>query len=113
MNRLEVKTIDKRNYEIVLNGSFEGLADELKRLGLEKRRAFIISDTNVAPLYLDQVKNILESLSIQTDYHILPAGEESKTQDNAMILQNILIENNYKRTDIVIALGGGVIGDIS
>lgn len=113
MNRLEVKTIDKRNYEIVLNSNFDGLSDELKRLSLEGRRAFIVSDTNVAPLYMDEVKAILNGLNIKTDSYVLPAGEESKTQDNAMILQNVLIENNYKRTDIVIALGGGVIGDIS
>lgn len=113
MNRLEVKTIDKRNYEIVLNSSFDGLSDEFTRLGLEGRRALIVSDTNVAPLYLDEITGILKELKITVDSHILPAGEESKNQDNAMVLQNILINNNYKRTDIVVALGGGVIGDIS
>lgn len=113
MNRLEVKTPDKRNYEIVLNGNFDTLAEELKNLNLTGRRALIVTDTNVAPLYLDEVKAILSEVSIACDSHILPAGEESKNQDNAMTLQNILIEANYKRSDIVIALGGGVIGDIS
>ena len=113
MNRLQVKTPDKRDYEIVLDAGFAGLADEIDRLELSGRRALIVTDTNVGPLYLDSLKEVLEEKKITCDSYVLEAGEESKTQDNAMAIQGVLIEKNYKRTDIVVALGGGVVGDIS
>lgn len=113
MNRLQVKTPDKKDYEIVLNIGFESLKSEIERLELTGRRALIVSDTNVAPLYYDKLNSVLELCNIKTDKFIFKAGEESKNQTNAMEILNTLINNNYKRTDIVIALGGGVVGDIS
>ena len=97
MNRLTVKTPDKKEYDIVLDG----------------RRSLIVSDTNVAPLYLEKLETVLNGKNIVTDCIVLPAGEESKSQDNAMMILTKLIEHNFKSSDIVIALGGGVIGDNS
>ncbi len=113
MNRLQVKTPDKRDYEIVLDKGFNGLTAEIERLELKGRKALVVSDTIVAPLYLDKLTEVLNASDIKVENIILPAGEESKNQDNAMKIQNLLIDGNYKRTDIMIALGGGVIGDIS
>jgi len=113
VNRLTVKTPDKRNYDIVLDKDFGSLSAELDRLMLNGRKALVVTDTNVGPLYLDALMSILKCNDITADSIIIKAGEESKTQDNAMLIQSRLIEDNYKRTDIVIALGGGVIGDIS
>lgn len=113
VNRLQVKTPDKRDYEIVLDKGFNGLTAEIERLELKGRKALVVSDTIVAPLYLDKLTEVLNASDIKVENIILPAGEESKNQDNAMKIQNLLIDGNYKRTDIMIALGGGVIGDIS
>lgn len=113
MNRLPVKTPDKRDYDIVLDQGFENLGLEIDRLELAGRKALIVTDTNVGPLYLEELTAVLTSKNITCESFTLKAGEESKTQDNAMAIQSVLIENNYKRTDIVVALGGGVVGDIS
>ena len=113
MNRLTVKTPDKKEYDIVLDRGFEPLGVELDRLSFAGRRSLIVSDTNVAPLYLEKLRTVLNGQNIVTDCIVLPAGEESKNQDNAMMILTKLIELNFKRSDIVIALGGGVIGDIS
>lgn len=113
MNRLTVKTPDKKEYDIVLDRGFEALSVELDRLSFAGRRSLIVSDTNVAPLYLEKLRTVLNGQNIVTDCIVLPAGEESKSQDNAMMILAKLIELNFKRSDIVIALGGGVIGDIS
>jgi len=113
LERLTVKTPDKKEYDIVLNKGFEGLIEELKTLGVADRRALIITDTNVMPLYLNDLKETLNELNIKSDEIVLKAGEESKNQSNAMSILEKLIELNFKRTDLVIALGGGVIGDIS
>lgn len=113
MERLTVKTPDKKEYDIVLDKGFEGLVAELTRLNLNGRSALIITDTNVGPIYLDELKNTLNELKIKSEAFVLKAGEESKNQNNAMAILEKLIELNFKRTDLVIALGGGVIGDIS
>ena len=113
MNRLPVKTPDKRDYDIVLDQGFENLGLEIDRLELAGRKVLIVTDTNVGPLYLEELTAVLTSKNITCESFTLKAGEESKTQDNAMAIQSVLIENNYKRTDIVVALGGGVVGDIS
>ncbi len=113
MNRISVKTPDKRDYEIVLNRGFEGILEELSNLSLKDRRALIVTDKNVAPLYLNELSSALKNGDITSESYILEPGEESKTQESAMAIMEKLIEGNYKRTDMVIALGGGVVGDIS
>ena len=108
MNRISVKTPDKRDYEIVLNRGFEGILEELSNLSLKDRRALIVTDKNVAPLYLNELSSALKNGDITSESYILEPGEESKTQESAMAIMEKLIEGNYKRTDMVIALGGFV-----
>ena len=73
------------------------------------RRAMIVTDENVAPLYLDTLKAQLELAGAQTHAFILPAGETTK----CMAQLERIYDAHITRKDFVIALGGGVVGDIT
>lgn len=73
------------------------------------RRIMIITDDNVAKFYLKKILSQLENCK----YFIVPHGETSKTVENAEKIANELAENNFTRKDCILALGGGVIGDLS
>ena len=77
------------------------------------RRAMIVTDENVAPLYLDTLKAQLELAGAQTHAFILPAGETTKCMAQLGRIYDALIDAHITRKDFVIALGGGVVGDIT
>ncbi len=73
----------------------------------------IISDTNVWPIYGTTVTGSLKEAGFYVCNYVLSAGEESKNGVNFLSILNFLAENRLSRNDCIIALGGGVIGDIS
>jgi len=73
--------------------------------------ALIISDENVAPLYLDKVESALTDIRHKS--LILPAGEEHKNLSVLNTIYDKLLENRFDRNTTLIALGGGVVGDIT
>lgn len=76
-------------------------------------KAAIISDNIVWALYGASVQSSLESAGFQTVSYIFPAGEASKNVSTYFSIVNFLAENHLTRADVVIALGGGVVGDIT
>ena len=76
-------------------------------------KAAIVSDSNVWPLYGQQAAASLQSAGFQTVSYVFPAGEESKNGNTYLSLLNFLAENHLTRTDCIIALGGGVVGDLA
>ena len=82
-------------------------------LVLKNRKAVIVSDSNVAPLYGKDLLEKLRNLGIDTDIYIIPAGEISKSHEELIKLYNYLSEINITRNDFIIALGGGVTGDLA
>lgn len=75
--------------------------------------AVIVSNTTVAPLYLQQVEASLKSENIRYDTVILQDGETYKTFESVMQIIDTLLSQRHDRKTTVIALGGGVVGDIS
>lgn len=75
-------------------------------------RAAIVTDSNVAPLYLDALCGVLKE-ELKVDSYVLPAGEESKTFASVEKLYSFFDRARITRTDLIIALGGGVVGDIT
>ncbi len=73
----------------------------------------VVSDTNVAPLYLEKVKNSLAEAGFAVNEFIFPAGEESKTPETLFKLWRHLASIPLTGSDLIIALGGGVTGDIT
>ncbi len=76
-------------------------------------KVIIISNPTVAKYYLDIVKNTLITLGCDVNYLLLPDGEAFKTLDSVNLIFTKMLEKNYNRDSVIIALGGGVIGDIA
>lgn len=80
---------------------------------IQGNTAVIVSNTTVAPLYLQTIQNSLKHSGIQHDTVILEDGEHYKTIQSAMLIIEHLLLQKHDRQSTVIALGGGVIGDIA
>ena len=111
-NRLAVHLNDEPIYDIILTESFDGLSGELIALGSEKKKLCIVTDSNVAPIYLEEIKTLVSECCRQVTTYIIPAGEENKNLDIVRGVYEHLIQNKFDRKDYLIALGGGVVGDL-
>lgn len=101
-------------YDIEIHTSFEGLAERLSTLNLLERRLCIVTDSNVEPHYGAQIQHLLEQAGCKNVYRfVFPAGEEHKTLDVINDLYEFLIQHQFDRSDALIALGGGVTGDMT
>lgn len=80
------------------------------RLG---RRAFVISNTTVAPLYLERVIRSLRSNGFTVGSHTVPDGEAQKNWDRAGELLDACVSFGLERSSFIVALGGGVVGDLA
>jgi len=97
---------------ISITDTWDNLPHHLSTQGITAKSAVIITDTNVAPLYLQQVLAVLAP-HFALHHHIIPAGESSK---NFAILQDILVacrQSALDRSSLLVALGGGVVGDLT
>lgn len=112
MKKIIVK-LDKRSYPIVVgNGLF---SDALFIWPLNKKdRVLCVTDDCVAALYLDFLFDLLVTLGIVVDWLILPNdGEKNKSFIGMDFVFNKLLMQNYDRNTILIAFGGGVVGDLT
>ena len=73
----------------------------------------VISDSNVWPLYGDTVCSSLRNAGFAHIAYVMPAGEESKNSDQYIKILSFLADNTITRGDMLIALGGGVVGDMT
>jgi len=107
-----VETTTQRYPIFVGHGLLDRLAEKLKKVS-SSRVAVVISDGNVSRLYGDRVREILKAAGFAVNSFVVPPGEESKSINTAMDIYNFLIKKRVERDDILIALGGGMIGDLA
>ena len=114
-DKLIVHLDNKPIYDITFNDSFDKLPDTIHRLGYEGIKLCIVSETNVASLYLDAILISLRESGYFSKVvsFVFPAGEESKNLDVVSELYERLIIEQFDRKDVLIALGGGVTGDLT
>lgn len=79
---------------------------------LRRKRVAIVTDENVAAKHLDDLQNALEASGITSVFHVLPAGEATKSWPHFSNCVDWLLEAKVERNDVVVALGGGVVGDL-
>ena len=103
--------LDERSYPIYIGSGLLSEAELLTRHILGQT-ALIVSNTTVAPLYLASIQRSLDAGGIRYDSIILDDGEQFKTLDAVVSIIDILLEKRHDRLTTVIALGGGVVGDI-
>lgn len=112
-NRMTINYEKKPCYDIVFTEDFALLADELTALEIGERKLAIICDTNTERLFADEVSSLLAAHCKKLIVHAFPAGEENKTLNTVREIYRHLIEEKFDRKDLLIALGGGVVGDIT
>lgn len=103
----------KPYYDIEIQKDFSLLADKLDKLGYGTNKVCIITDSNVAELYLQEVEALLSPMFAFCTSFVFEAGEGSKNTDTVGHVYEHLIENKFDRKDLLLALGGGVVGDLT
>ena len=110
---IKVQKENEFSYDILLKNDFSELGAAIKNLSLERRKVCIVTESNVGPLYLDQVKEQLEQVCSHVSIFTFPAGEKQKNLDTINDIYEHLILEKFDRKDFLVALGGGVTGDLT
>ncbi len=111
--RITVTTPSQKNYDIVIQADFAALPQALEPLCVSARRLCVITDSHVKTLYGDCITEILTPHCREISVFSFPAGEQSKHLDTVQDAYRFLIEHGLDRKDMLIALGGGVVGDLT
>ena len=77
------------------------------------RRAAVVADSNTAPLYADVLLGQLKAAGVQASLITVPAGESTKCPEQLMRLYDAFLDLRITRADLIVALGGGVVGDLT
>lgn len=118
MNAMQTITVDftssseKRSYPIHVGHGILQQADLIASC-LPQKRVAIVSNTTVAPLYLDQLRAALEAKGVVSLPIILPDGEAHKNWETLNLIYDALLTNHCERKTAILALGGGVVGDLT
>lgn len=110
---LEILYNKKPCYDIVIENELTPLAKEMEELEVENKRLCIVTDSRVRQLYGDSLIKLLTPLAKQVEIFVFSEGEASKTLDTVRQLYCFLIEKHFDRKDMLVALGGGVVGDLT
>lgn len=111
--RMEVTSGGERVYDIVIRKSYDDLPGELERLSISGKKLCIVTETGVAGFYLEEVKALFAGRCKDLCAFIFPQGEASKNLDTVADLYRFLLSHHFDRKDMLIALGGGVTGDLT
>lgn len=104
--------LDNRAYPIHIGSQLLHQAD-LILPHLKRKNVAIVTNTTVAPLYLDKLSKTLRDAGVTVIEIILPDGEAYKNADTLNLIYDALLKNRCERSTTLIALGGGVIGDLT
>lgn len=103
----------KQLYPICLKDDYNGFASALNSLGMKDRKICIVSDSNVMPLYGETIYSMLQAEGFSCHKFVFKAGEASKNLSTVEKLYEYLIDHSFDRNDVLIAVGGGVTGDLT
>ncbi|HEY8464658.1 MAG TPA: 3-dehydroquinate synthase [Bacillota bacterium] len=112
MEKIELD-LGKRSYQILVG---QGILAETGRLIREKGlkgRVMVVTNPTVAGLYLEMLRDSLEAAGYAVDTFLIPDSETAKSLEQANQIYDRLAELEYDRKSILIALGGGVVGDLT
>ncbi len=112
-NTLTVHMDNKPIYDIFFAKDFNSLPGLLAGQGIADRRVCIITENNVEALYLNQLEELLKDKCKELITCVFQAGEANKNLDTVKMIYEKLIISKFDRKDLLIALGGGVTGDIT
>ncbi len=111
MKTLEVSC--SRDYKIYIGNGLFSRAGNLIKENFPGKRVCVITDTNVAEIYLSRFEEELDSAGISHESFVFSPGEHNKTLATVEQILLFLNEKQFTRSDMLIALGGGITGDIT
>ena len=111
MKRISVKTANE--YEVLIGQGLLANAGESIAAACRGRRAVIVTDSNVAGLYSSKLTGALTGAGFETATFVFEAGEERKNEKTLFEILGFIADRKLSRQDLVIALGGGVTGDMA
>lgn len=111
-DRMTVHRDGKPIYDIVMEENYDKLGKEVASLSVQDRRLCVVTDSTVAELYSETVIRQLQPVCKEVHLFVFEAGEAHKNLDTVRSLYEFLIQNQYDRNDMLVALGGGVVGDL-
>ena len=109
----KITVTGENGYEILIDSGIVSSAGEYVRKVSSAKKVMIVSDTNVMPLYGKVVENSLKAAGFEVFSCVFSAGEHFKTLDTVSDMIKSFCEIQLTRSDIVVALGGGVTGDMA
>ena len=98
-------------YDVLIDSGLLDMAGELIADVIKAKRACIVTDDNVDRFYGERVANSLNAAGISTEKFVFPHGEASKNHATLLKIYDFLAEKGFTRSDFIVALGGGVVGD--
>ncbi len=104
---------DVKNYKIEIGSGIKKRVVKFISENLNCSKIIIITDENVQKYHLNNLIYTLSELNMEIIYYVIPATEESKDLKYAKEIYELLANNLFSRDDLIIALGGGVVGDLS
>lgn len=113
VKKILVKRDGDFHYPIYFENDFSCLSEAMKDEGLAGKKICIVTDSHVKPLYLESVIDELKKISSSVFYFCFEAGEKNKNLDTVQELYKTLIHNEMDRKGLLVALGGGVVGDLT
>jgi len=102
-----------RCYDVIIGGGVLSRIGELTASLVKGRRCAVVSDDTTHRLFFDDVRELLENSGFSVSDFVIPHGEESKSTENYIKLLEFLADQGLTRADCVVALGGGVVGDLT
>ena len=111
--RLEVLYNRKPCYDIIIESNFNALSNELSNFDCANKKICIISDSTVSSIYKDELMDILKPVCKNIHSYSFSSGEAQKNLSTVNDIYRFLIEQQFDRKDMLLALGGGVVGDIT
>lgn len=106
-------SLGEKSYDVIVaNGALDAAGEYIRRAGLNGAAA-LITDSHVGPLYAERVQKSLEAAGYRVSYHEFEAGEAHKNLTTIEQLVNGMVAAGHDRSSYIVALGGGVVGDMA
>ena len=111
MKFIDIK-LKNNPYKIFFSNNYKDLLNIFKKY-LPNRKVFFVSDTNVSKIYLKEIVSLLKKEKFIVESFVFKAGEQSKNINTLLDIYNYALKIGIDRKYTVVALGGGVVGDVS
>ena len=112
---MQTITIDipQKKYDVLVGtGIFKKLLHEFKKINLAKN-IFVVVDSNVYKLYQNEIDKLIDSYKGKINFLVIEVNEKLKSFSTLQNIYKTMLNNNYSRDSLLVAMGGGIVGDIS